>query len=104
MEVGQLDMSKTKLVVLSACETGLGDIQGKEGVYGLQRALKMNGVKYVINSLWQVPDAETKEFMEVFYNYFMEENNDVVTAFNSTRDLMKAKYPPYYWAAFTLLY
>jgi len=56
-------MRKNNLVVLSACETGLGDIKGSEGVYGLQRALKMAGVKYIIMSLWEIPDKETVEFM-----------------------------------------
>ncbi len=61
--------------LLSACETGLGDIQGSERVYGLQRAFKMAGVDYLIMSLWQVPDKETQEFMEIFYKQLITKNN-----------------------------
>ena len=61
-------LPNTKLVVLSACETALGDIQGSEGVYGLQRAFKMAGVKNLVMSLWKVPDAETSAFMQAFYS------------------------------------
>jgi CHAT domain-containing protein len=63
-EISHLNLSNTKLAVLSACQTGLGDIKGSEGVYGLQRAFKMAGVDYLLVSLWQAPDQETAEFME----------------------------------------
>lgn len=101
-EVTQIDMRKNDLVVMSACETGLGEIKGSEGVYGLQRAFKMAGVKYIIMSLWQVPDKETVEFMETFYTKLLEQN-DIKLAFSETQKLMRAKYDPYYWAAFVLM-
>ncbi|MBI4646684.1 MAG: CHAT domain-containing protein [Bacteroidia bacterium] len=101
-EVTQLDMRKTQLVVLSACETGLGDIRGSEGVYGLQRAFKMAGVKYIIMSLWQVPDKETEEFMVTFYTKLLKQK-DIRKAFSETQSEMRKKYDPYYWGAFVLI-
>ncbi len=100
-EVTQIDMRKNQLVVLSACETGLGDIKGDEGVYGLQRAFKMAGVRYIIMSLWQVPDKETVEFMETFYSK-LQQLNDIKEAFTETQKELRQKYDPYYWAAFVL--
>ncbi len=102
LEVTQVDLRRTNLVVLSACETGLGDIKGSEGVYGLQRAFKMAGVKYIIMSLWQVPDKETVEFMEMFYKKLLK-SKDVRSAFNDTQKEMRGKYDPYFWGAFVLV-
>jgi CHAT domain-containing protein len=101
-EVSNLDLLKLKLVVLSACETGLGDIKGTEGVYGLQRAFKMAGVKYIIMSLWQVPDKETSEYMITFYEKLIKVK-DIRKAFSETQKEMRIKYDPYYWGAFVLI-
>lgn len=101
-EVAHLDMRKTQLVVLSACETALGDIRGSEGVYGLQRSFKMAGVKFLIMSLWQVPDKETEIFMTTFYKKLVK-TKDLKKAFSLTQKEMKKKYDPYYWAAFVLV-
>lgn len=101
-EVAILDLRKTNLVVLSACETGLGDIKGSEGVYGLQRSFKMAGARYLIMSLWQVPDQETAEFMSIFY-IRLNTSNDVKESFEYTQRIMSEKYDPYYWAAFVLV-
>mgnify|MGYP002621147227 CR=1 FL=1 len=101
-EVANLNMSNTELVVLSACETGLGDIKGSEGVYGLQRAFKMAGVHYMIMSLWQVPDKETAEFMTLFYGKLFE-LKDFRAAFSAAQAEMRKKYDPYFWAAFVLV-
>lgn len=101
-EVGTMDLRKTNLVVLSACETGLGDIVRSEGVYGLQRAFKVAGVNYLIMSLWQVPDKATSEFMTEFYKNLIDVN-DVETAFRKAQTTMRQKYGPYYWAAFVLM-
>jgi CHAT domain-containing protein len=101
-EVSCLDLNKTELVVLSACETGLGDIKGSEGVYGLQRAFKMAGVNYIIMSLWKVADKETAEFMTLFYESLVE-IKDVQKAFIHAQKIMRKNYSPYYWAAFVLV-
>ncbi len=101
-EVTQVDLRKVGLVVLSACETGLGDIRGSEGVYGLERAFKMAGAKYIVMSLWQVPDKETEEFMVTFYSKLMK-NKDTRKAFSETQKEMRLKYDPYFWAAFVLM-
>ena len=103
-EISNLYHPNTKLVVLSACETGLGEIKGSEGVYGLQRAFKMAGVEYIIMSLWKVPDAETVEFMETFYEKWFS-GTTIEEAFRYAQHNMKNKYPdqPYKWAAFVLI-
>lgn len=102
LEVINIDLRKNKLVVLSACETGLGDIKDGEGVYGLQRAFKMAGTENLIMSLWKVPDYETAEFMKIFYGFLFIEHN-INQAFTETQNLMRKKYDPYYWAAFVLV-
>jgi CHAT domain-containing protein len=102
-EVSQMNLSKSKLVVLSACETGVGEIRGNEGVYGLERAFKMQGVPCLIISLWQVPDQETKEFMSIFYKNLSNKDSSVIESFKSAKQTMREKYPPYYWAAFKLV-
>jgi len=95
---------RTELVVLSACETGLGDIVGTEGVYGLQRAFKKAGVKNLIMSLWKVPDEETATFMTRFYKLWITDNQSIDKAFAQTRAEMKKKYvEPYKWAGFILI-
>jgi CHAT domain-containing protein len=101
-EISNLDFSEAKLVVMSACETGLGDIKGSEGVFGLQRAFKIAGAKNIIMSLWKVPDLETKELMKVFYQKCFN-GLTVSEALRTAQMQMSKKYPPYYWAAFKLL-
>lgn len=101
-ELTQIDMRKSDLVVLSACETGLGDIRGSEGVYGLQRALKIAGTRFIVMSLWEIPDRETVEFMNIFYNNILKFNNTRL-AFQKAREGLRSKYDPFYWAAFVLM-
>ena len=103
-EITQLDLSNTQLVVLSACETALGDIHELEGVYGLQRAIKIAGAKNIIMSLWQVPDKETSSFMVAFYKKWIEEKESLHDAFYNTQKEMRERFVnPYQWAGFILL-
>ena len=103
-EISQLDLSNTELVVLSACETGLGDIDGNEGVYGLQRAFKIAGAKYLIMSLWQVPDYATQELMTLFYSLWLDDKMTIPDAFHTAQKQMREKFPqPLDWAGFVLV-
>ena len=101
-EISQLNLSNTELVVLSACETALGDVKGSEGVFGLQRAFKMAGVKKLIVSLWQVPDKETAELMTTFYTYWMK-GKSINESFTQAQADVRKKYSQFYWAAFVLV-
>jgi tetratricopeptide (TPR) repeat protein/CHAT domain-containing protein len=102
-EISNLNLLNTDLVVLSACQTALGDINGSEGVYGLQRAFKMAGVKKLLMSLWEVPDAETAELMQLFYSNVFK-GDTYYTAFRKAQLTLKAKYKdPTKWAGFVLV-
>jgi len=98
-----LDLTKTELVVLSACQTGLGDEMGTEGVAGLQRSLTIAGAKNIIMSLWPVDDFATQYLMTEFYKNYAT-SQSVETSFKLAQLEVKKKYPqPAYWAAFVLL-
>jgi len=101
-EISNMDLSNTDLVVLSACETGLGEIKGSEGVYGLQRAFQMAGVEYIIMSLWRIPDKQTKILMERFYSNWLGGMN-IRKAFREAQQHMSKTYDPFYWAGFVLV-
>jgi hypothetical protein len=101
-ELSSMDLSNVDLMVLSACDTGKGDYKGSEGVFGLQRALELSGVKKQIVSLWKVPDKETSELFTLFYKNYME-GNSIYQSLKQAQISMSETYEPYYWASFILL-
>ena len=109
-EISRLDLRGCDLAVLSACETGLGDISS-EGVMGLQRGFKKAGVQSIVMSLWKVADRPTQEFMTEFYRH-LTAGEGKRTSFLAAQRFLKEKYPtnlpqdearPPYWASFILL-
>ena len=103
-EASLLDLRETELVVLSACETGKGEVKNSEGVYGLRKAFSDAGAQNIIMSLWKVDDKVTQEFMSRFYEIWLNDKISIREAFNRTQLEIKAKYPqPYYWGAFILV-
>jgi hypothetical protein len=103
-EISKQDLSSVDLIVLSACETGLGDIVGIQGVYGLQRAFKLAGANSIIMSLWKIPDKETSELMVNFYNYYIGDQRSKQEALKMAQlDLRKKCPEPFYWAGFTII-
>ncbi len=102
-EISNVNLSTTKLVVLSACETGLGEIKSNEGVFGLQRAFKLAGAQSLIMSLWKVDDNATMLLMNTFYDNWMK-GMPKHDAFNKAIDAIREQFKsPYYWAAFVML-
>lgn len=104
LEIACMDLTGTKLVVLSACETGLGMIDNSEGVYGLQRAFRQAGAGAMIVSLWKVPDNETARMMKDFYRGIAA-GSSAKTAFDRAQREARRRnpYDPYTWAGFVFI-
>ena len=101
-EIASVDLNRCDVAVLSACETGLGEITG-EGVWGLQRAFKNAGVNTIIMSLWEVDDKATSMMMQLFYSNLIK-GMTKRDAFNDAQNEVKKKYEdPRYWASFIML-
>jgi CHAT domain-containing protein/Tfp pilus assembly protein PilF len=124
LEAAGLDLRGTKLVVLSACETGIGDIRSGEGVYGLRRALVLAGAESELMSLWQVSDAATRDLMVEYYKRLQagegraealrqsqlgmlrdtprneSEKNRTIPLMGAEKKSSQVRSHPFYWASF----
>jgi CHAT domain-containing protein len=106
-EIASLDLSGAEWAVLSACETGVGDIRVGEGVFGLRRAFQVAGVGTLIMSLWSVDDEATRSWMEALYSGRLARGLDTaeavrqasLTVIEQRRDAGQSTHP-FYWAAF----
>src|SRR5262249_52815163 len=99
-DVSGLNLLATELVVLSACETGLGEVKTGEGVFGLQRAFTLAGAKTLVMSLWSVDDQATRELMEDFYRRLRNGEGRAAALHNAQQALRKTHPHPFYWGAF----
>lgn len=100
LEVAQLNLRGTELVVLSACDTALGEVEAGEGVFGLRRAITMAGARTLVMSLWQVPDRATQQLMVQFYKRMLA-GEPRVEALRQAQLTMLAHRPhPFFWGAF----
>jgi CHAT domain-containing protein len=111
LEIAGLDLAETELVTLSACQTGIGDLKGSEGLYGLHRSFLLAGAKTVLASLWSVPDLETKDLMIEFYRRYlsdekMSKSETLRQAQLTVIEQLRKKYGaahPAYWGAFVCI-
>lgn len=104
-EAEGLNLSATDLVVLSACETGLGEILNGQGVYGLQRSFQLAGARAVVMSLWKVSDNSTRELMTAFYNEWLKDPSaGKQKALRNAQLKIRETYKhPFYWGAFVMV-
>jgi CHAT domain-containing protein/Tfp pilus assembly protein PilF len=107
-EISGLNLVGTELVVLSACESGMGEVMNGEGVFGLRRAFQHAGAESIVMSLWKVPDKETYELMTGFYKYWLNGQSRKAALRQAALDVMRKCYDenghthPYFWGAFIM--
>jgi CHAT domain-containing protein/Tfp pilus assembly protein PilF len=105
--IAGLPLQDLELVVLSACETGLGTVAGGEGVFGLQRAFHLAGARTVVASLWKVDDTTTQKLMRLFYSNLWERGMPAAEALRQAQltvlsEAVGSGDKPYYWAGWVL--
>jgi CHAT domain-containing protein len=98
-EASSINLLGTDLVVMSACETGKGDIQNGRGVFGLQRAMRGAGAESVVMSLWSVDDAATSELMQSFYGHWISGASTPEALRAAQKEMRQHSPHPYYWGA-----
>ena len=105
LEVLDLQLAGTELVVLSACDTGAGEIRTGEGIYGLRRAFQEAGAHYVLSTLWSISDDGTQEFMKRFYQRYLADTPPQQALRDTQLEFIQSKKwsHPYYWAAFVIM-
>ena len=100
LELAGLDLWGTQLVVLSACDTGRGDVKLGQGVYGLRRAFLVAGAETVVMSLWKVNDETTRILMEAYYRHLLAGQGRATALREAMRELRRTQPHPHYWAPF----
>jgi hypothetical protein len=105
LEAEGLNLDGTRLVVLSACETGVGSLREGEGVYGLRRAFFLAGARALLTTLWSVDDAATRRFMERFYELYLDGMPARQALRTVQREFQSREHDshPVYWAPFHLI-
>jgi CHAT domain-containing protein len=100
LELAGLDLWGTQLVVLSACDTGRGEVKRGQGVYGLRRSLVVAGAETLVVSLWKVNDQTTRTMMERYYRNLLA-GQGRTAALKSAMLSLRTQYPhPHFWAPF----
>jgi len=102
-EAMNLNLDKTDLVVLSACETGLGEVHGGEGVFGLQRSFLVAGAKTLVMSLFKVSDEATQKLMVSFYEKWLETGDKRQAFIDAKKEIRNEYQDPIYWGAFVMI-
>lgn len=102
-EAMNLSLDKTGIVVLAACETGLGTVKNGEGVFGLQRAFLVAGAKNVLISLVKINDQAARRFMNIYYEKLLESEDPQIAFFNARTQFKQEDSNPYNWGAYILV-